>query len=250
MIAAQLTGRERFGLAALLEEQFGVVLDKRYQRADWSRRPLGPELLAYAAADTATCTLAAASRPSPRWGIGAEEESAARHRARRAEAWLDVKGAGRLAPRQLARLQPCRDARRAGRVDVRLHGIESDAHRLGAAAGERRDLLRRPERSRAARTRQDRASGAGCRSRAGAGVRGRASRRIAQPVRTSRLAQPSPWRETAAPGRPQAARQRMTLEKLALKGRHGLLKTGREALGPSCSRWPSLTLLGNSRRSP
>ena len=42
MIAAQFTGRERFGLAALLEEHFGVRLDKRHQRADWSRRPLGP----------------------------------------------------------------------------------------------------------------------------------------------------------------------------------------------------------------
>ncbi|RMG86113.1 MAG: ribonuclease D, partial [Candidatus Dadabacteria bacterium] len=49
MIAAQFTGRARIGLAALLEEFFGVRLDKKYQRADWSARPLAPELLAYAA---------------------------------------------------------------------------------------------------------------------------------------------------------------------------------------------------------
>jgi ribonuclease D len=37
----------------LLEREFGVELDKKHQRADWGRRPLKPELLAYAAADTA-----------------------------------------------------------------------------------------------------------------------------------------------------------------------------------------------------
>ena len=40
------------GLAALLEKYFGIRLDKRYQRADWSARPLSPEMLEYAAADT------------------------------------------------------------------------------------------------------------------------------------------------------------------------------------------------------
>jgi ribonuclease D len=40
------------GLAALLEKYLGVRLDKRYQRADWSARPLSPEMLEYAAADT------------------------------------------------------------------------------------------------------------------------------------------------------------------------------------------------------
>jgi ribonuclease D len=52
-IAAQLLGEPRTGLAAMLELEFGVVLDKRFQRADWGHRPLGPELEAYAAADTA-----------------------------------------------------------------------------------------------------------------------------------------------------------------------------------------------------
>ena len=52
MIAARFTGRTRFGLSALLEEFFGVRLEKRHQQADWSSRPLSRELLAYAAADT------------------------------------------------------------------------------------------------------------------------------------------------------------------------------------------------------
>jgi ribonuclease D len=51
-IAAQLLNEPGVGLAALLEKYFQVRLDKRFQRADWSARPLSPEMLAYAAADT------------------------------------------------------------------------------------------------------------------------------------------------------------------------------------------------------
>jgi ribonuclease D len=51
-LAAQLLNEPGVGLAALLEKYFGITLDKKYQRADWSRRPLLPEMLAYAAMDT------------------------------------------------------------------------------------------------------------------------------------------------------------------------------------------------------
>jgi hypothetical protein len=51
-IAAQLLGVTAFGLAALLERSFGVKLDKKHQRADWSMRPLTPGMLDYAAQDT------------------------------------------------------------------------------------------------------------------------------------------------------------------------------------------------------
>jgi ribonuclease D len=51
-IAAQLLNEPGVGLAALLEKYLGVRLDKRYQRADWSARPLTSEMLEYAAADT------------------------------------------------------------------------------------------------------------------------------------------------------------------------------------------------------
>jgi ribonuclease D len=51
-IAAQLLNEPGVGLAALLEKYLGVRLDKRYQRADWSARPLSAEMLEYAAADT------------------------------------------------------------------------------------------------------------------------------------------------------------------------------------------------------
>lgn len=51
-IAAQLLGLKAFGLAALLERYFGVKLDKKHQRADWSMRPLSQDMLDYAALDT------------------------------------------------------------------------------------------------------------------------------------------------------------------------------------------------------
>ena len=119
MIAAQIAGRARFGLAALLEEEFGVLLDKRYQRADWSRRPLDPGMLAYAAADTAHL-LALSDRLSEelvRLGrLGwAEEEFLLLEQVEPSapkKPWcLNVKGAGRLAPRQLARLQALLETR-------------------------------------------------------------------------------------------------------------------------------------------
>jgi ribonuclease D len=52
-IAAQFAGEPAVGLAALLEKYAGVKLAKEHQKADWSRRPLSPGMLAYAAADTA-----------------------------------------------------------------------------------------------------------------------------------------------------------------------------------------------------
>jgi len=51
-IAAQLLNEPGIGLAALLEKYVGVKLDKRFQRADWSVRPLKPGMLQYAADDT------------------------------------------------------------------------------------------------------------------------------------------------------------------------------------------------------
>jgi ribonuclease D len=52
MLAAKLLGHERVGLSAMLQEYFGLDISKHNQRADWSRRPLDPRLLAYAVEDT------------------------------------------------------------------------------------------------------------------------------------------------------------------------------------------------------
>jgi ribonuclease D len=51
-VASQLLGIKSFGLAALLDQYFHVKLDKKHQRADWSMRPLTPDMLEYAAQDT------------------------------------------------------------------------------------------------------------------------------------------------------------------------------------------------------
>jgi len=52
MIACQFLGEKEVGLAAVLKKRFGAELDKRFQKADWSRRPLDPAMIEYAAADT------------------------------------------------------------------------------------------------------------------------------------------------------------------------------------------------------
>lgn len=52
-VAAALTGEPQVGLSALLEKYLDVKLSKKYQRADWARRPLDDGMLAYAIADTA-----------------------------------------------------------------------------------------------------------------------------------------------------------------------------------------------------
>ena len=51
-LAAQFLNEPGTGLATLLEKYFRVRLDKRFQRADWSARPLDPAMLSYAATDT------------------------------------------------------------------------------------------------------------------------------------------------------------------------------------------------------
>lgn len=51
-LAARILGWQHAGLAAILEECFGAVSDKRMQRTNWSKRPLTPEQIAYAQMDT------------------------------------------------------------------------------------------------------------------------------------------------------------------------------------------------------
>ena len=139
-IAAQLLNEPGIGLAALLEKYFGLKVDKRFQRADWSARPLSPGMIEYAASDTHYLPglrdilrdrLAAMGRLS--W---AEEEFALLERVRWAAptdqdepAWLRMKGAKALRPRQMAILRELvewRDsvAKRLDRAAFRVMGNE------------------------------------------------------------------------------------------------------------------------------
>ena len=51
-IAARFAGIRSFGLGSLLEDELGIKLKKKYQRADWAKRPLPDDMLQYAAYDT------------------------------------------------------------------------------------------------------------------------------------------------------------------------------------------------------
>jgi ribonuclease D len=52
MLAGRILGRKLAGLDRLLEDKFGLKVNKRFQKADWRVRPLPFELLLYARLDT------------------------------------------------------------------------------------------------------------------------------------------------------------------------------------------------------
>ncbi len=52
MWAATILGWKEVGLGAVLHTEFGVNIDKRFQKANWGQRPLPEHLLRYAALDT------------------------------------------------------------------------------------------------------------------------------------------------------------------------------------------------------
>lgn len=114
MIAAQFIGLTEFGLAALLRSHFGVELDKRFQKADWSQRPLTADMANYAAHDTAHLlqladSLRAKVEELGRSGWVAEECAlvAANRMVDKGEGplFLHCKGAGKLQRRNLAILE-------------------------------------------------------------------------------------------------------------------------------------------------
>lgn len=112
-IAARFLGFQETGLEAVLGREFGVSMDKKYQKKDWSQRPLPPEMLAYAAEDT-TYLIPLARQLQKRllrrgrleW---VREECELLSQVRAAEddgpLFLRFKGAGRMPPRDLAILE-------------------------------------------------------------------------------------------------------------------------------------------------
>src|SRR5687768_3747815 len=137
-IAAQLLGIKAFGLAALLDQFFGVKLDKKHQRADWSLRPLPPGMLDYAAQDTKYLLDLRDELRSRLEKLGrlpwAEEEFARLEGTKWEEddsslSFLRIKGARDLTRRELALLRelvPWRDsvAREVDRATFRVMGNE------------------------------------------------------------------------------------------------------------------------------
>lgn len=137
-IAAQLLGLRAFGLAALLERYFGVKLDKKHQRADWSMRPLTQGMLDYAAQDTIHLLelrdrLKHDLEHAGRWEWAREEfallEGTKWGDEDAANSFLRLKGARDLTRRELAILRelvPWRDsiARQLDRATFRVIGNE------------------------------------------------------------------------------------------------------------------------------
>ena len=137
-VAAQLLGLKAFGLAALLERYFGVKLDKKHQRADWSLRPLTQGMLDYAAQDTIHLLelrdrLKDDLQRAGRWEWATEEfgliEGTRWSDENAEEAFLKIKGARDLSRRELAVLRelvPWRDgvARELDRATFRVVGNE------------------------------------------------------------------------------------------------------------------------------
>ncbi len=50
-LACRLLGIRHTGLGDVLAERFGIEVDKRFQKKDWSKRPLSDEMIHYAAQD-------------------------------------------------------------------------------------------------------------------------------------------------------------------------------------------------------
>ena len=114
MIASQFLGESEFGLAALLKKRFGVELDKRYQKADWSKRPLSQEMMEYAMKDTSLLIelyrqLEAELKVKGRLSWVEEESelvAGVRSASREGELMcLRFKGANKMKPRELAVLE-------------------------------------------------------------------------------------------------------------------------------------------------
>lgn len=100
MIAATFLGEPALGLAALVEKEFGVRLTKKWQTADWARRPFLPEQLDYLRSDTTHLLELSARLDARVRAADLAEEVAIEHRrlaARRGTPWRDDPDAWRTA---------------------------------------------------------------------------------------------------------------------------------------------------------
>ncbi len=115
MLAGRILGREAVGLGSMLEVEFGISLDKRYQRADWGLRPLPPAQLAYARLDThhlipLRANLKAELVETGRWGVAVEDFQRltlveGREPSTWQDSWWRIPGTQDFTPRQNAVLQ-------------------------------------------------------------------------------------------------------------------------------------------------
>jgi ribonuclease D len=115
MLAARILGWEEVGLGSILKAEFGVQLNKRYQRANWGRRPLPQDMLAYARLDShylipLSMRLKAELKARDRWQLAQEDFNRLRYVNGRDPEDLPeipwrIHGASDLGPRQAAVLR-------------------------------------------------------------------------------------------------------------------------------------------------
>ena len=113
-LACRFLGFKETGLEAVLKKRYDVRLNKKYQRKDWSKRPLPQEMIAYAAKDVRYLIPLAKSlhqelkhKNRLSW---VEEECRYLSKVRPANSdsgplFVGFKGAGKLGPRGLAVLE-------------------------------------------------------------------------------------------------------------------------------------------------
>ena len=120
-LASRFLGFPETGLEAVLKKKFAVTLDKKFQRKDWSRRPLPREMIAYAAEDARyllplaqDLTTELKDRGRFSWVLEeCEILSKVRPNANGADPlFVNFKGAGKLDPRSLAILEALLQCRR------------------------------------------------------------------------------------------------------------------------------------------
>jgi ribonuclease D len=158
MVAASILGKPEIGLASILESEFGLNLDKRFQRANWGQRPLSPELIAYARLDTHYLIILRNQlldelHQADRWPLAEEDftrlclisnrapENGGRNNTRNGnkanhEPCWRISGANELTPQQAAVLQELCSYRNqvARSIDRPLFKVISDESLLSIAA--------------------------------------------------------------------------------------------------------------------
>lgn len=121
-LASMYMGWTETSLEAVVGRHFGVELNKKYQKKNWSRRPLPEEMVAYAASDVAyliplSIYLCRELKKKGRLDWVTEEcrllSSVRPAQNNDGPMFLKFKGAGRLEPRQLAILESLLQMRNA-----------------------------------------------------------------------------------------------------------------------------------------
>jgi ribonuclease D len=150
-LASKFLGLRETGLEALLRSRFRVELNKKYQRADWSQRPLSPEMVEYAAMDgmylIPLARMLAKELEEKRRLSWVEEECLALRKVRflapaPGPLYRKVKGASLLDPRSLAVLEALLKIReaRAQKWDLPPFKILRNESLLELAMKKPRDL--------------------------------------------------------------------------------------------------------------